>query len=103
MSRVKKGLTLRLSMGGQKLKNFISNHLTRQQFYTWQSYAARSLLCGTSQSPAVDKPARSDVLFPHACSQHSKYTISCSSPMVEATPLGNIALDGTSAVPAGNT
>jgi len=63
---VKKGLTLRLSMGGQKLKISVSNHLIRHQFYTWQSYAARSLSCGASQAPAVDNPARSDVLFPHA-------------------------------------
>jgi len=53
-------------MGGQKLKISVSNHLIRHQFYTWQSYAARSLSCGASQAPAVDNPARSDVLFPHA-------------------------------------
>jgi len=53
-------------MGGQKLKNYISNHLMRHQFYTWQSYAARRFSCGASQSPAVDNPACSDVLFPHA-------------------------------------
>ena len=91
MSRVKKGLTLRLSMGGQKLKKFISNHLMRHQFYTWQSYAAQRLLYGASQSSVMDKPARSDVLFPHAGSQHSKYTISCNSPMVESNAPGNIA------------